>query len=542
MTNRDLIEKMIYQTSDKEIMAEVFSDHFDMIKEPTIVSLGLVLKDKKVDDVVQILRENGIDAVPFYSPKVKDNLSCFVVDGTGVRSPVLSPEDAIKATANLFTIMQQNGIKTSRALPVSRENMIPAVAKTYNNKIIDIVGNNPHKEDVKNFVSQQLDFALKQTEANFDGRYNSLYRGGTLGDNPYAITPHQRKRDGVYATNDVKTAIEYADGRKGNGFSFDVAQLESGQIVSYGFLYEFQQHLGQRFYGMAEIESPYGSDECKGHPDNRPDYETLIEPSRNPLKAIYIKVGEKVVQIADEKGYFSDNWKKFAEIHTPYNTNEKNDFMVARINRQISEFNPVVYQREKTPLEKDTTVLQIEGLAFEKDITKNDNGDCVVSNANFSSIAFKNLDHVKFRGDFNLDNCSLSKDAKILDLSECSGIVGISGCDMSGLKEITPPKSCKLFFLENVKLAKGSCLNLENMNCHNIVFSDQDLSGLTELKLPERTNVRYKGNTIQKQTDSASKINELRGLAIPTKTPYTPQKLNVDVQTLKLYQTQRTNG
>lgn len=565
MTNRPFINDIISESPNGKILGEVFSDHFDSLTNPVFVSLGLSLENKNIQDIVNILRENGINALPFYNPKVKEDMSCFVVDGTGVRSPILSPQDAIKATKDLFEIMHKNEINTSRALPVCQKNMIPAIARAYDNKIIDIISNNPNEKNISEFLSQQLELAQKTPSVDFEIRKRDgkkcLYRGGTLGDKPYAITPHQRRRDGVYASNDINTATEYADGKKGNGFSFANVDAQGKGRISYGFLYEFEESEGQRFYGMAEIENPSGSEECKGRSENRPDYETLIVPDRNPLKAIYLKAGDKVIQIADENGYLSENWKKFTKLHTPYNTNEKNDYMVERINRQVTEFLPVEYKRENTPLQKDISELQFDGLVFGKDIAKNQDGSCVVNNACLSSMIPKNLNNTQFKGGFNLDNCIIPQETNKLNLSQCTGFVGISNSDLSSVKDIIAPESCNIFFLENVKLAEGSTLDLSQMKCNSIVFRNQNLSKLNALKLPEGVNIQYKDNTtlpnnpnttsqiaegkakitrLPQQT--TNRINVLRGLSPQMKSPYKPQKIKVDIQTLKHYQGKKLNG
>ena len=70
---------------------------------------------------------------------------------------------------------------------------------------------------------------------------------------------------------------------------------------------------------------------------------------RNPLSAIYLRVGDKLVQIADEKGYFKENgmdWEKFAKLHTPQNTSELNEYLVARMNKQIAEFPTFEYKKK----------------------------------------------------------------------------------------------------------------------------------------------------------------------------------------------------
>lgn len=60
MLSHQLVNGMISKSSNKKILDEVFSDHFDNLINPVSVSLGLSLKDKNVEDIVNILRENRI--------------------------------------------------------------------------------------------------------------------------------------------------------------------------------------------------------------------------------------------------------------------------------------------------------------------------------------------------------------------------------------------------------------------------------------------------------------------------------------------------
>ena len=221
ITSRSYIEDVIGRSADKEKLRAVFSDHFDDLSAPVSVSLGLYPNEKNVGDIVKLLRSNGIDAVPYYDKRVKDDLDCFVVDGTGIRSPFLNPKDAVKATADICEIMNADGISTSRALPVSRQNLIPAVDHTYDGQIIDIARNNPNERDVDLFLAERLNSASNEMQAvspvSVKGR---LYRGATLGDKPYALTFHRRPRDAAYATKDFAMAATYADGEKGAGFKY----------------------------------------------------------------------------------------------------------------------------------------------------------------------------------------------------------------------------------------------------------------------------------------------------------------------------------
>ena len=51
MLSHQLVNEMISKSSNKEILDEVFSDHFDNLINPVSVSLGLSLKDKNVKEM-----------------------------------------------------------------------------------------------------------------------------------------------------------------------------------------------------------------------------------------------------------------------------------------------------------------------------------------------------------------------------------------------------------------------------------------------------------------------------------------------------------
>lgn len=383
--NRQQIEEIISQSENKQYISDMFSDHFDCLDMPVLVSIGVHLEKNTLEDVVSMLRCNGIEALPYYDSKVRDNLGCFVVDGTGISSPVLEVKDAIKATADVLDIMKRNNVKTSLVLPICQESMMQAIPRTYNNNIIDIQVNNPAENGVDEFISRKLNEVDKNVKDIAFCDAGSLWRGGTLGDKPYAISHHNRKRDVAYGTNDVATAIGYADGYDGRGLTFKTINGKS-----YGFLYGFEEAEKQRYYSMAFIENGGEAEECRSRLENRSDYETLVIPGRNPLKSIYVVVREtpverphskettidltqyKAVKIADGGEYLSEEWKKFAQLHTPYNTNERNDYMLERMNRQVIEFTPMPYHKLSggENLSYEVTAPSIKGLVFSNDIKK----------------------------------------------------------------------------------------------------------------------------------------------------------------------------
>lgn len=506
----------------KEELKKVLSDHFDKIKQPVSVSLGLHLNGQTVEDVVNLLRKDGINAVPYYDEKVKDDLSLFVVDGTGIRTPFFkNPKDAVRATSDMVKIMQQNGIETSRAMPITKDNLIEAVPHAYTGNIIDIAKNNPDKENVDKTLSEYLRYAAekmpsiripKEDDKDFTSRTH-IYRGGFLGDKPYAVTFNRRYRDCAYGTNRLTEAIKYSIGANlGRGLHYKEIDGKS-----YAFVYDFEQQKEQKFYDMAGAERPFATPEEKqtaNRPDYRLDYETLIIKDRNSLSAIYLRVDEKLVQIADKNGYIKKDgvdWEEFAKLHTPKNTSELNDYLVARTNKQITEFptfsypekseNPLdIFKRkgQKETLETYDRNLNINGLTFKNKTKKTDDG-IEIENASLNSLKIsESISKVRFTGDLTLRNCALASNLDMLDISDCKGDICMAHMQYINIK---PPKECNEFTLSCVKMQKGDVLDLSEMKCKKMTFEDVDLSAIKMIKLPKemeelkfRYNVKFPEN------------------------------------------------
>lgn len=488
------------------LLSTVLSDHFDKIKHPVSVSLGLHLNGQTVEDVVNLLRKDGINAVPYYDEKVKDDLSLFVVDGTGIRTPFFkSPTDAVRATSDMVKIMQQNGIETSRAMPITKDNLIEAIPHAYTGNIIDIAKNNPDKENVDKTLSEYLRYAAekmpsiripKENDKDFTS-ITHIYRGGFLGDKPYAVTFNRRYRDCAYGTNRLTEAIKYSIGANlGRGLHYKEIDGKS-----YAFVYDFEQQKKQKFYDMAGAERPFATPEEKqtaNRPDYRLDYETLIIKDRNPLSAIYLRVDDKMVQIADKNGYFKKDgvdWEEFAKLHTPKNTSELNDYLVARTNKQITEF-PTFSYPEKSEnlldifkrkgqtetLETYDRNLNINGLTF-KDKTKKTDDGIEIENASLNSLKIsESISEVRLTGNLTIRNCTLAANVDMLDIADCKGDICMAHMQYINIK---PPKECESFTLSCVKIPQGDTLDLSEMKCKKMTHEDVDLSGIKNLKLPQ---------------------------------------------------------
>ena len=485
------VTEVLNKAENKEELKAVLSDHFDAVKQPVSVSLGLHLRGQTVEDVVNLLRKDGINAVPYYDEKVQEDLSCFVVDGTGVRSPFMSPEDAVRATADIAQIMFRNKIETSRAMPITRASLVPAVSEKYTGNVIDIAKNNPSISNVKETLSEYLRYAAEKMpaiEIPSQKSNDSIYSGRLFADG-YALTPHRRYRDCVYGTNMFSEALTYSQAANKGGL-----HLEEIDGHSYGFIIETKQRPEQVFYDMAGAERPFATREERQtakRKENRDDYETLVLEDRNPEIAKYLRVDDKVVQIADENGFFSKDdmdWEKFASLHKPRDTNEPNDYMVARVNRQIEEF-PVFPYEKQNDLEEYQPTADIKGYAYRELIRENTDG-YEINNASFHSLKLsESLCKTNFTGDVSLVNCTVAEN-QTLELEHCNG--GISFAHMTYDKNIHLPEQCEYLSLSCVKLPQCDELDLSHTNSRNVTLEDSDLTAAKSLKLPQSDELKLR--------------------------------------------------
>ena len=494
----DNISIIIDKAEDIVEFSEIISDHFDALSSNAIVSIGIEYENKKIEDVVEILRKDGIDAVPYYSD-LADNLDCFVVDNTGIRTPCFSAEDCLKCTKDIYNSLHKAGVKIQgHALPVCSENLTYC-EKPRSDRQIDVIKGN---EDIKQFITKQLQLCDKMEKVDLSSkeeRPDTLYRGGTLGDQPYAITGSRCSRNVGYAASKMSLAADYADG----GYSVDVGYLPIDE-KKYGFIYEFDAPKGYKKYGEYGIETRKVIDE------KQEMYETPIFPHKNKVKSIYLKYGDEIVQIADQQGYISEDWKKFAEVHGVVSSNEKNDIMVNRANNlkktmDSEGYKPIQYVKKQNLTNENMGISsdmphveQLQHFIFSDNIT--DNGK-KVRDINISAVnlpeAFKNL---QYEGSVTLKNVS-APDNMVLDLSNCKNVI-LADIDLSKCEKVIFPKNCDTLSLTNVKLPK-SMKTLELGECNNLILHNQDLSSLDKVKFPSVKNrIRFWGkNTMPRHTD-----------------------------------------
>jgi len=291
------IDGIIAKSNNPEFVAEIMSNHFHDLDRPCSVSIGVKsfyeehsgdeglksteeLLDSGILKMVNLLRANGIDAVPYNSEDAKD-IGKFVVDRSGIATPMLKPEDAVHVTADIADILKNNGDDIKGfAFPQTAESLTH-----YTNEF---------KQGVN--VAERLQALPEVKVEDLANDYTTGYRGGSFGSQPYAVLSARRSKDLAYFSPDANVAKIYSAGA---GYSTEIG------IVAAVHLSE-----DQKFYKDWGLESR-GAEQQRG----RRAYETIGLSHKNPVKALYMIKNNKMYQIADENGYINREMELFAKLH-----------------------------------------------------------------------------------------------------------------------------------------------------------------------------------------------------------------------------------
>ena len=494
------IDKVIAQSKYPDELEKLLDTYYLGLDQPCSVSLGvdfvLDRKNTRVDVLQQILQSHGIDAVSRLDPDAQ-NVSKYVLDYTGLSMPFMNPHDALKATAEINDIFQSHGLKISGyALPVSGEALCPSTP--YSDFTID-VGKEIDADakaqkiledrgmEASDFIAQQLEASrslpgvdvIEETERNAREGFPRVYRGGTLGNNPYAVVAANRSKDCAYASQRMNTAQGYAC-----GLGAHYAEDKSSGL-QYGFIYEFERQPFQEFSPDFGIETGKKS-ECVAQ-----YYEVPVFPHQNPLKGVYLATSDgRVVKITDENGkYINKDWEDFMQIHSP-RTRVGDQHCKQRIDQQLETLsrNEVFsYVSPSRSASLDLTscdnvdlsgldLSQYEVLQFPKKLEKFSSSICVLPD----KMQIFGVEELSLGRDGNLKDIQYFPDLKILDLSDCDDI-DLSGADLSQLEDLKLSKSIKS--LEDIKLSP-SLKRLDLSNCSEFNLKGMDLSQVEDLKLP----------------------------------------------------------
>ncbi len=353
LTKED-IDAVIAQTENQDAIRHSLSNYFEGLDKPVAAAIGLHFNEKTVDEIVNLLREQGIDAVSFIDPQAA-RPDKFVVEPSGVLCPFMKPEDSLKAVTLIEDTVLNNGCSTSGYVnPHMPENLLYAAnhqVKNSRENGIDLKEQHPNPlqfqeieqrngGDYKSFIDRKIketyakaevvDFNAMDKDNVYKNGMSELFRGGTLGANPYATVSHLISRKVAHSAPLIYTASGYSG--KGYNRSTDggatYGRTKSG--LEYGFIYKFAS-MGdeQRFYLNTGIENAsYDTRTSKEYnaatQSSLNIEETPILPHHNKLKAIYVYVGNdpqkpQLYPIPlDENGKIADpEWRDFMALHEP---------------------------------------------------------------------------------------------------------------------------------------------------------------------------------------------------------------------------------
>ena len=354
LTKED-IDAVIAQTENQDAIRHSLSNYFEGLDKPVAAAIGLNFREKAVDEIVNLLRDKGIDAVSFIDPQAA-RTDKFVVEPSGVLCPFMKPEDSLKAVTLIEDTALNNSCSTSGYVnPHMPENLLYAAnhqVKNSQENGIDLKEQHPNPlqfqeieqrngGDYKSFIDRKINEAYAGAEVvdfiaiGHDNVYKNgmseLFRGGTLGANPYATVAPNISRKVAHSAPKISDAAGYSG--KGNNRSTaggaTYGRTKSG--LEYGFIYKFAS-MGdeQRFYCNTGLENAsYDSRTSKEYnisaiKNPLEIEETPILPHHNKLKAIYVYVGvdpqkPQLYPIPlDENGKIADpEWRDFMALHEP---------------------------------------------------------------------------------------------------------------------------------------------------------------------------------------------------------------------------------
>ena len=368
MLTKDKIEQELAKSEYSEQIRKSLSNYYEGLNENVAVAIDFrnadrALTPENVQSVVSLLREQGIDAVSFMD-KEAASPDKYVITESGVLCPNMKPEDALKATVYIEDLLLKNNYQllghanpqtaksliytSSRAIGVDADETLSANAS--NSKAIDIKESHPnfeefskietkHGGDYKSFIDEMVSDAYSKSEAvDFNemstknvyedgGKY--LYRGGSLGNNPYATISEYNSRKVAHSS----PAIEISGSFSGKG---GTSSTKGGAFypptsddIQYGFIYEFESMGDEQIYyhnvGLEEGDKPRvlsdTNKDWNGHDGEI--YETPVTPHHNKVHAIYLHVGKlgenRLYSIPlDENGNIADEkWRDFFAMHEP---------------------------------------------------------------------------------------------------------------------------------------------------------------------------------------------------------------------------------
>lgn len=464
---RDDIEEIINNTKHQAEIRNTLSNYWENLDEPCAVAIPVCTQGDKIktnpqiiNQVVSTLRKNGIDAVSMFDNEAVQT-DKFVVNDTGILTPYMSPQDALKATAFICDTCLEAGLEMGgHSNLLTNDSLLYTASSTFGsswdktlnvaetskqsqkyNEILDRRGN------ITDFINQMVSEAKSNSQTineaedyrdNLKNGYNHIWRGATSGGKPFAVISKNNNRKVGYGTPNLTVASVYTGCLQSMSGTGGATYQATSDGNNYGFLYEYQSMGDEQIYypdsGLQKAENGVAGGtkedyEQNGVIANDSDYETPILPHRNKLKAIYLHVGRKglngeeigttydrgidqvyKIEINENGKAVDPRWQDFLDLHEPYDASVYG-FLAERQDNQKKEqdINPLNHHdfNIKKTDEKSFAIENPQDFAkavsYRGNLRTDENGITINQNALYvGDLSKADLKQIRINGNFSL--------------------------------------------------------------------------------------------------------------------------------------------
>ncbi len=413
------------------------------------------------------LNRAGIRAVSKDDPDAR-LLDTTIVSGLNVETPLMDQASVKRFGKHLVDILGQAGMQIrGYVYPLTVDQLLsPGVAygglevtdRQRYNEIIEIRG--------KNFISEMLAEAKKNavliTDIETEGR---LYRGGSLGNKPFAVVTDAYSKSACYATRSLDDAAGFAHKRE------------------WRFVYEYEIAPDQKFAG------DYGYEQRKAQ-RNLSGFETVVFPHKNKLLNVYWvthREGGNLTRLfripLEDK-----RWQDFWELHVP--TEELPPLIAKRRRFQKrwafhERYDKLVvhYDFIQGAIVPEPPVYTIGDLVsfFAGRATRKPDGRIVIDgDVDLRGIRVQGLEHLDVTGHLKLSDVGHPlPNAGILDLRACRN-VDLTGQDLRVFRSVCLPEDIK-----SLKGIAGLPKKVDLSAYYGLDLTDTDFSTCEDVKLPK---------------------------------------------------------
>lgn len=376
-----------------DVSSDMLSINLEGLDKPVSVHIGFsgrnkICSDEELEHIKKKLQSAGIKATLYNSPE-SANTDITVLTPTGIRSPILTPEDAIAFTQDIEKAVE-NKPKLTYAYPVNLEQLPPAqkpVLTEDDKKFMeDLLLDNAYKAgaypdeayafDNRQAYEQrsshpeiildddtvfsaykkrgQISQQYAQKFEDFTSQHKDIIYHGTMRSDPYEIITNKENKSVVYGTSQLFNAVKYSTALCGGGeyIKEDKTLYIPGEgKATFGFLHLYQKAADQRYYFDFGMEERGNSHESIG-PHND---ETPILKHKNKHVGTFLIISQANRKIPVPIDLNAPEWKRYQALTAP-SLQDYSPYLTQRLEAQrqkISE-NPAyaeTYKKKKTKLQ-----------------------------------------------------------------------------------------------------------------------------------------------------------------------------------------------